>query len=356
MHNNSHFDLLVFIGRFQPFHNSHYRVVDQALAHSSHVLILVGSANISRSPKNPFTAIERKVMIQSCFKDRQDRVQVKFLKDFSNDELWLSNVQDQVNDTVKAIFPDTAHPRIGIIGHSKDESSYYLHAFPQWPLLEVPNFQNRSATEIRSLLLDSSGKGTDMVLQSALPEPVFHFVQEFQRLPQYQHLVEEYQFIQKYRQQFRDCPYTPVFLTVDAVVVHSGHILLVERKASPGKGLLALPGGFLNPEERLFDSVVRELREETRLKIPAPVLKGSLVAQQVFDDPGRSQRGRTVTHAFYFRFPVGELPKVKGGDDAKSARWIPLSQFYALDGEMFEDHWHIVTHFIGDTSSSAHAF
>ena len=65
-------------------------------------------------------------------------------------------------------------------------------------------------------------------------------------------------------------------MTVDAVVVQSGHILLVKRGDMPGKGLWALPGGFLNQEETMLDGAIRELKEETKIKVPVPVLKGSI--------------------------------------------------------------------------------
>jgi bifunctional NMN adenylyltransferase/nudix hydrolase len=124
-------------------------------------------------------------------------------------------------------------------------------------------------------------------------------------------------------------------------------VLLVARGAQPGQGLLALPGGFLRGDERLLDAVLRELREETRLKLPAPVLRGSLRAQEVFDHPERSLRGRTITHAFHFDFPGGELPPVKGGDDATRARWVPLAALRELESQLFEDHFFIIERFVG---------
>ncbi|MFP3686240.1 NUDIX domain-containing protein, partial [Bacillus sp. SIMBA_026] len=86
-------------------------------------------------------------------------------------------------------------------------------------------------------------------------------------------LLEEQQLLDQYRQAWSQAPYPPIFVTVNAVVVQSGHVLLVKRNASPGKGLFALPGGFINPHERLLDACLRELRERLRLKVPEPVLK-----------------------------------------------------------------------------------
>jgi bifunctional NMN adenylyltransferase/nudix hydrolase len=126
------------------------------------------------------------------------------------------------------------------------------------------------------------------------------------------------------------------------VVIQSGHILLVRRKAEPGRGLWALPGGFVGQEELLYDSCIRELREETGLKVPEKVLQGSMFKKDVFDRPDRSTRGRTITHAFYFKLDdLQPLPHIKGGDDAEKARWVPLSEFLTMEDQMYEDHFHI---------------
>ena len=71
----------------------------------------------------------------------------------------------------------------------------------------------------------------------------------------------------------------------------------------------------------------------------------SLKDQKVFDQPDRSQRGRTVTHAFYFEFASGDLPNVRGSDDAARARWVPLSEVRRMREYLFEDHYFIIEHF-----------
>jgi bifunctional NMN adenylyltransferase/nudix hydrolase len=141
-------------------------------------------------------------------------------------------------------------------------------------------------------------------------------------------------------------PFPVIFTTVDAVVIKAGHILLVERGRNPGKGLLALPGGFLNPHEELLDGALRELKEETKIVASKKVLAESVRSSHVFAHPDRSLRGRTITHAYLIDLGInGPLPAVKGSDDAAQAMWVPLHRVYELQETFFEDHFHIIEYF-----------
>ncbi len=146
------------------------------------------------------------------------------------------------------------------------------------------------------------------------------------------------------------CLLKPTFITTDAVVVQSGHVLVIRRGHQPGKGLLALPGGFLASGATLEDNAIKELKEETQIKVPAQVLRGSIKSSHVFDYPERSQRGRTVTHAYFIELAPDlkeGLPRVKGGDDAAKAFWLPLSALGEKEDAFFEDHIHIIKFFLG---------
>lgn len=334
------FDFLVFIGRFQPFHRGHVAVIEHALTHSRAVIVLIGSAHQPRSTRNAFNFDERRQMILEAFTpDDAARIYCLPLNDcLYNDTRWVQQVQQ----LVQSVVDHSASAKIGLIGHSKDKTSYYLSLFPQWTSVNVDNYQGISATPIRESYLLGAMPQPDRV-----PESTSHFLAEFKQTDAYRALQEEAWFIDTYRKQWERSPYPPVFVTVDAVVVQSGHILLVERKAMPGRGLWALPGGFIGERETLIDACVRELREETRLKVPDPVLRGSLRLERSFDDPYRSARGRTITHAFYFALkndPAG-LPKVRGGDDAKHAFWVPLVG--VRPEMMYEDHYAIIHAMLG---------
>jgi len=346
------FEYLVFIGRFEPFHNGHAAVARYALTKAKKLIFLVGSADTPRTIKNPWTVAERAVMIQSVLAESADRLIIRPLRDhLYNESLWIANVQRAVNDAIKADGGDATTASVGLIGKDKDASSYYLKEFPQWPLVDVKHTETLSATELRRYMYEANqinSHGALMLVRANVPGPVFEMLEAFRKSsPVFKQLVLEHQFIETYRHAWSTAPYPPTFVTTDAVVVHSGHVLLVRRRAEPGKGLWALPGGFVGQDETLQDACLRELREETRLKIPAPVLKGSIKNEHVFDHPERSLRGRTVTHAFHFDFIAGELPEVRGSDDADKARWIPVSEALEMGTQLFEDHLHILEFFLG---------
>lgn len=344
--NNYKYDTLVFIGRFQPFHIGHEQVIRTALSLAENVIVLIGSANQPRTIKNPWTYMERVGMIADGLdlpRCEERRVTCAPLPDAAyNDQKWVANVQTVVDDIIRVKHQIKGPLNIGIIGHAKDSSSYYLKMFPQWKTVEHDMNEAISATDLRSLLFE--GKNIRFI-QSLLPPKTFEYVRNWRFTPEFNTLFDEYEHIERYKRAWKAAPYAPTFVTTDAVVVQSGHILLIQRRAAPGAGLLALPGGFLNQEEYLVDGMLRELREETKLKVPAPVLKGSIVNTRVFDKPDRSLRGRTITHAYLIQLPPGELPQVKGSDDAAKAMWVPISDI--REDQMFEDHYAIIQHMLG---------
>jgi bifunctional NMN adenylyltransferase/nudix hydrolase len=335
----------VVIGRFQPVHVGHLSLFKKAASLADELVVVVGSSFKSRSIKNPFSHEFRSVLIQEAVKSLPSAVVLNFayVPDSMYDDVeWVKDVQLACNAHIGA------DERVVLVGHDKDESSYYLKLFPTWDYEEALDVTGLSASELRSVYF-SGDAGANAVLEANLPKPVFQALMQFKAMPQYSALVEEAAFIQHYKKQFAALPYPPTFQTVDAVVVQAGHVLLVKRGAAPGKGLWALPGGFVNQDERLVDACLRELKEETRLKVPVPVLKGCLRGQHTFDHPDRSLRGRTFSQAFYFELnETGELPVVKGSDDAEKARWVPLAEVlnFEFGSQMYEDHLDIIKFFV----------
>jgi len=342
------YNTLVFIGRFQPFHLGHKSVIDHALKIAQNVIVLVGSANCPRSTRNPWTWSERAKMISENYDSvTNSRLWITPLNDIEyNDEQWIANVNYAVKSLMITHGGD--HNSIGLIGFSKDKSSYYLDMFPEWGSVNVSPWVSMqkvvSATEIRYDIFDNF---TQQKVEE-IPSVKEHLSLETSKWisdwmdsnPAAEYVRLEFFSERKNKELWAQSPYPPTFVTVDAVVVQNGHVLLVKRKGYPGKGLWALPGGFVNVEETLVDSMIRELREETNLKVPEPVIRGSITESHVFDAPKRSSRGRTITHAYKIHLKRGSLPKVRGSDDAEKARWMKLRDIDPV--MMFEDHYSII--------------
>ncbi|MCI0655111.1 MAG: adenylyltransferase/cytidyltransferase family protein, partial [Methylococcaceae bacterium] len=241
------FDFLVFIGRFQPFHNGHKLVVDQALHSADQVILLCGSAFRPRCQRNPWSFAEREAMVRGIYSQADNRrIHIMPLLDILyNDELWVQNVQRTVTGIVAAHQKRFHEPaRVGLIGHRKDASCYYLNLFPQWRGISVPHLELINATDIREAYFNR-----ERLQEDHLPRTVHADLDRFKESADFQQIQAEHEFICRYQADWAQTPYPPTFVTVDAVVVQSGHVLVVERKAHPGQGLLALPGGFLDPQE-----------------------------------------------------------------------------------------------------------
>ena len=319
-------DVSVLIGRFQPFHEGHFSLIASALERADRLLLLLGSHRCAPDTRNPRSSEERERMIRAALP-----------ADWHSDNLWLAEVQQKV------LAATDEEDRVLLVGHRKDRSSYYLALFPQWDFQDVPLNSDVHSTAIRQAYFSG---GDDSQWASHVPEAVRAFLTEYRETGRYRWLRQEADYIAGYRQLWSVAPYPPTFVTTDAVVVQSGHVLVVRRRVRPGQGLIALPGGYLNQKEMVVEGMLRELREETGLKVPKPVLEGSIADRHVFDAPGRSQRGRVITHAFLIQLKGGVLPSVRGGDDAEKAFWMPLADIYAHEDTFFEDHVQIIQHFI----------
>lgn len=321
--------LSAFIGRFQPFHQGHARLLAAALEGGGEVVVLLGSHGRHRSPRNPFLSGEREAMIRATL-DPADQGRVHFVgvADHLYDEAkWRAEVVAATESFLKG------RP-VRLVGLKKDGTSAYLEDFPTWTLLEAPGEMGLSGCDIRAAWFEG-GEGWGQ----QLPPSVCRWLAAFQTSGAFAWLRDEHMVLQAYREKWSKAPYPPVLVTVDTLVFHRGYLLLVRRGKAPGKGTLALPGGFLDPQERLAAAARRELAEETGLHLE----EGLFRPAGVFDHPLRSERGRMISHVFRVEFPEGPRPEVAGGDDAASAQWVPLAEALAHPDRFFDDHHEIIS-------------
>jgi 8-oxo-dGTP diphosphatase len=112
----------------------------------------------------------------------------------------------------------------------------------------------------------------------------------------------------------------PIGLTADPVVftLLGGRlsVLLARRLEPPQRGLFALPGGFVGPQEAPEVTAERKLREKTGV--------GSVHLEQLrtYADPARDPRGWLPSIAYLALVPPETLPA--GGVPEREASWWPV--------------------------------
>lgn len=364
----------VLIGRFQPFHNGHLGIIEDAItAGITRIKIFVGSANRQRTLKNPFKYKERSFMIMRAMFERFDgdgslklvQTDDGMIVTASNSEIsitvyplndYLYNEEKWATEFMQQVFAGLDNgDKIVLLGHKKDDSTYYLDAFPEFGsyFREQPftvNDSVMSATDFRNayflaISLDAASKA----LEDYVPKSIAKYLMKFTGTSEYDYLVKEYEYIRKYKKAWANTPYPPIFVTSDAIVQQGNMILLVRRKNAPGKDKWAIPGGFVNVDETILDGMIRELREETGVELPERVLRGSIINTTVIDTPDRSERGRIITHVYHIKLDhkSGRLPKVTGGSDATEARWFRFDEVTAMKSELYEDHGDIIDKVLG---------
>ena len=136
----------------------------------------------------------------------------------------------------------------------------------------------------------------------------------------------------------RDFP--PVAITVDIVVftiLHDAlHVLLIERGQDPFQGCMALPGGFMRPDESLEEAAARELEEETGLTQDEAYLE----QLRTYGAPDRDPRMRVITSAYWA--VCSNLIVPEAGGDAAFALLAPMSEIESGSISLAFDHLEIL--------------
>ncbi|GAA5511887.1 bifunctional NMN adenylyltransferase/Nudix hydrolase [Deinococcus carri] len=294
----------VFVGRFQPPHRAHVATVLYALEQAGRVLVLLGSANLARSVRNPFSAPERAAMFGAALREagvRRGRVTFRPLPDRFDAELWAADVRAAA---AEVFGPETP---ILLVGFEKDASTAYLRWFPGWERLPVPLVPGLNATDLRAAFL------TGRPLPDSVPGAVRPFLARFALTPAYARLRAEWQAVEAARAGLPPGVHLHeerwLHLREEAVWLHT-------RRSAIGNGLWELPGRVLPPGES-----------------PA------FPAHAVFDHPARALVAPTAAHVW-----LGPPPA------AFPARPVPLARALALPRRFFEDHHVMLTRLLGGVS------
>ena len=112
-------------------------------------------------------------------------------------------------------------------------------------------------------------------------------------------------------------------------------ILLIKRGRPPFVGMWATPGGNIDEGEEPMDAAIRELEEETGLKLNNPKFV------EAFDKPYRDPRNKNCI-SYAFAIKLDSTQGVTAGDDATDCEWIDFTRFGETDVELAFDHDDII--------------
>lgn len=82
------------VGRFQPFHYGHKALIAQALEDCVHIVVGLGSTNAKPSLRNPFSAAERRQMIEAAFPNEvaSSQLTIVDIPDLHDPPRWVAHV------------------------------------------------------------------------------------------------------------------------------------------------------------------------------------------------------------------------------------------------------------------------
>jgi len=115
-------------------------------------------------------------------------------------------------------------------------------------------------------------------------------------------------------------------VSVQALVIKEGRILLQKRLREPSKGKWSIPGGRIELGEAIYEAASREVLEECSIEIEIERVL------DVADSILRDEEGRISYHFVLIYL----LARYKGGDvkaqsDAEDVRWVTTDELAELD-------------------------
>ena len=364
----------VVLGRFQLVHEGHLALIAKACENDSEVYILVGSADKSREVCNPFTFEERKKMLgvsifnmrvaPQClyykfkfnlqpvppFKDcNYQRFNLKValpVQDCDTDAEWINCIKNTIQD----IKNNNKDSQVNLITCKKDDkTANYIDLIKDAkifddvieiePYLEngkvisAKNKRKEYFTKIPSIVDYVGWGGYGYMCENDYLEMQKKYIETGL-------ITEDDVYYANYQEEVKQYPRIEHTADIAVFQYHNYEckVLLIKRGKTPGKGLYALPGGFVNQNETLKECALRELKEETGLVI-ADRLHVRLLCN--FDNPNRSRRGRVITTLYTTLLPEDyDINAVKAGDDASSVEWIEAWDALKMGKDaFFEDHY-----------------
>lgn len=293
----------LFIDRFQPPHPDTLRALARACGRFDRVVVLVAGAQRPQDWRYPLSWTDRAAALRAAI-GAPNLAVYPLVDALYDDGLWVAHVRQCLDSGATPTNTPT------LLITKSPEGRSLARLFPDW--------DTEDSMPVVPSTLDAyyASTGAPAALRA------------------------EYDAVRQERAPWAQAEavlgHPIAFNTVDAVIVQSHHVLLVERTDGPvGTGLLSLPGTFVGDHQTGLETVLATVRTKAGLDMPSGALSGRLANRRVFDHPRRDPRGWIRTEAFVF-----ELPASGRMETAKRATWVPLATL--RPDQMFADHFDIV--------------
>ncbi|KAB1192176.1 nicotinamide-nucleotide adenylyltransferase [Haloferax sp. MBLA0076] len=161
-----------YIGRFQPYHNGHHRMVEEIASEVDELVLGIGSAGDSHSPRNPFTAGERIMMVNKAVSDFDITTYAVPIEDLDRNSVWVSHVQ-----SMSPAF-EVAYSNNPLVIQLFKEAGVEVRQSPMF------NRDVLEGTEVRQRMIE------DRDWESLVPDEVADVVHEIGGIERIQHITD----------------------------------------------------------------------------------------------------------------------------------------------------------------------
>lgn len=144
------YDYAVVIGRFQPLHREHEKLIERAMQLAGKTIVVFGSCGQERSLKNPWTLAERVDMLRTSFEPEWNDGMLTAVgaKDSpESDVAWAAQIVTLVHSIVRKRGDGSG--TVCLVGNRKPDCGY-LDLFPVWNR-SITKKTGISATQVREL-------------------------------------------------------------------------------------------------------------------------------------------------------------------------------------------------------------
>jgi nicotinamide-nucleotide adenylyltransferase len=161
-----------YIGRFQPYHDGHHRMVAEIVSEVDELVLGVGSAGHSHTTRDPFTAGERVMMVTKSVAEFDCTTYVVPIEDLDRNSVWVSHVQ-----SMSPSF-DVGYSNNPLVIQLFEEAGVEVRQSPMF------NRDVLEGTELRDRMIEGGE------WQHLVPDPVVEVIDEIDGIRRIQRVSE----------------------------------------------------------------------------------------------------------------------------------------------------------------------